>query len=267
MDLPCDSFFQKCDDMMAALFDDDDSGLGMDFDFRNDGTISPAKPTDKLQKRQRRFSPKSGTYSKQSHDLKAARSEVLAIEPIADGDMIGDGSRNCRLPTVFDSRHDLKCISADTLADVIRGSHNIGSYSIIDCRYPYEFQGGHITNADNMFKPEDLSRLFTSKSPSVLIFHCEFSIERGPAMCRNLRQKDRETNADNYPHLFYPEIYLLQDGYKSFYQTYPELCTPEGYLPMLDKGHASDLRHFRVKSKSWSVGQKSKPKKSVRLFD
>lgn len=35
MDLPCDSFFQKCDDMMAALFDDDDSGLGMDFDFRN----------------------------------------------------------------------------------------------------------------------------------------------------------------------------------------------------------------------------------------
>ncbi|XP_052099031.1 synaptic vesicular amine transporter-like [Mytilus californianus] len=187
MDLPCDSFFQKCDDMMAALFDDDDSGLGMDFDFRNDGAISPVKQTAISQKRQRRFSPETGTYSKQSHDLIAAKSE----------------------------------------------------------------------NADNMFKPEDMSRLFTDTSPTVLIFHCEFSIERGPAMCRNLRQKDRETNADNYPHLFYPEIYLLQGGYKSFYQTYPELCTAEGYLPMLDKSHASDLRHFRVKSKSWSVGQKN----------
>ena len=39
--------------------------------------------------------------------------------------------------------------------------------------------------------------------------------------CRHLRQKDREANADNYPHLYYPEVYLLQGGYKHFYEMFP----------------------------------------------
>ena len=33
MDLPCNGYLPQCDEIMAALFDD--SGLGMDFDFRN----------------------------------------------------------------------------------------------------------------------------------------------------------------------------------------------------------------------------------------
>ena len=34
MDLTCGSLIHHCDDMMETLFDED-SGLGMDFDFRN----------------------------------------------------------------------------------------------------------------------------------------------------------------------------------------------------------------------------------------
>ena len=36
-------------------------------------------------------------------------------------------------------------------------------------------------------------------------------------MARALRSKDRSVN--RYPHLHYPEIYVLKDGYKNFYNT------------------------------------------------
>ena len=35
------------------------------------------------------------------------------------------------------------------------------------------------------------------------------------------------------------------------------------YLPMLHKDHVNDLRHFRVKSKSWSAGDKPRHKSRV----
>lgn len=52
--------------------------------------------------------------------------------------------------------------------------------------------------------------------PHVLIFHCEFSSERGPKLARSLRNHDRGVNV--YPHLHYPEIYVLKDGYKEFFR-------------------------------------------------
>ena len=56
-----------------------------------------------------------------------------------------------------------------------------------------------------------------SYKPPVLVFYCEFSSERGPRMARALRSKDRSVNS--YPHLHYPEIYVLRNGYKNFYHT------------------------------------------------
>lgn len=37
---------------------------------------------------------------------------------------------------------------------------------------------------------------------------------------RFLRSQDREMNKDNYPALNFPEIYLLEGGYKAFYQAH-----------------------------------------------
>ena len=54
-----------------------------------------------------------------------------------------------------------------------------------------------------------------------IVVHCEFSLKRGPYILRRLRELDRKFNASEYPRLFYPETYLLQGGYKSFYSKFP----------------------------------------------
>lgn len=76
-------------------------------------------------------------------------------------------------------------------------SSQLARYLIIDCRFDYEFQGGHIANAINLsqtseieqalFAVDDLPTPSTSDviSPAektVLIFHCEFSAKRAPTM-------------------------------------------------------------------------------------
>ena len=36
-----------------------------------------------------------------------------------------------------------------------------------------------------------------------------------------MRKKDRERNGMDFPKLYYPELYLLDGGYKCFYEKYP----------------------------------------------
>jgi len=78
---------------------------------------------------------------------------------------------------------------------------------------------------------------------------------------RFLRRKDRDNNVNDYPHLFYPEVYLLDGGYKCFYEQFADLCLPTGYVPMLHTDHKDDLRHFRAKSLSWSNDKTRIPSK------
>ena len=40
--------------------------------------------------------------------------------------------------------------------------------------------------------------------------------------------------------------------------SFQELCEPVGYKPMLHEDHTDDLKHFRIKSKSWNDGKKTK---------
>ena len=80
-----------------------------------------------------------------------------------------------------------------------------------------------IQNAVNMYTKDAIYSLLqkkTSDAPHVLIFHCEFSSERGPKMYRFLREQDRELNKDSYPKLNYPEVYVMEGGYKAFYEKF-----------------------------------------------
>ncbi|ORX84575.1 Rhodanese-like protein, partial [Anaeromyces robustus] len=134
----------------------------------------------------------------------------------------------------------LRRISATTLSKLLQGKYKglYDEYHIIDCRFPYEYEGGHICNAKNINDPAELYNLFFNKKDYsknvIIIFHCEFSSERGPWMAQFFRKADREKNRFFYPRLHYPEVYVLKGGYKEFYNNYKEFCSPQKYVEMAD---------------------------------
>jgi len=69
-----------------------------------------------------------------------------------------------------------------------------------------------------------------NKELPLIIFHCEFSQKRGPRAFRNLRSKDRAANIANFPHLDYPEIYVLEGGYCNFYPQFPVIIIMLNYF-------------------------------------
>ncbi|XP_034474797.1 cdc25-like protein phosphatase twine [Drosophila innubila] len=186
---------------------------------------------------------------------------ALGDEP----ELIGDLSKPCALPVLLAGvRHrDLKTISCDTLARLMRGdfSQLSANYKIIDCRYPYEFDGGHIRGALNLYTRQQIKEAFPTTTGmqsqdqrSIYVFHCEFSSERGPKLLRFLRNNDRSEHTHDYPTLSYPELYLLHNGYKEFFSSHANLCEPSNYVPMLAPAHNEEYRLCRAKTKSWQCG-------------
>lgn len=96
---------------------------------------------------------------------------------------------------------------------------------VIDCRYPYEYLGGHIPGAININTPDAIDQLLLenpldASHHTCIIFHCEFSSQRAPRMALHVRNFDRLLNSERYPHLHYPEIYILDGGYKAFFDSF-----------------------------------------------
>lgn len=56
----------------------------------------------------------------------------------------------------------------------------------------------------------------------ILIFYCEFSSERGPKMYNFVRNHDRSVN--KYPHLFYPQTYVMEGGFSKFHENFRFFC-------------------------------------------
>ncbi|NXE93817.1 MPIP2 phosphatase, partial [Menura novaehollandiae] len=187
----------------------------------------------------------------------ARHEEIEKLLANDDQDLIGDFSKAHLLPMVQGKDLGLKYISPGTLVAVLTGhfSSCIESSIVVDCRYPYEYEGGHIKGAVNLPLQRDLEEflleqpivpLDTSKRV-ILIFHCEFSEERGPKMCRFLREKDRSCH--EYPQLHYPELYVLKGGYREFFLQYPSHCEPRDYRPMQHVAFKQELRKFREQSR------------------
>ncbi|KAI6250071.1 M-phase inducer phosphatase [Erysiphe necator] len=133
-------------------------------------------------------------------------------------------------------------ISQETFLQILDGefTDEFERKIIVDCRFEYEFEGGHIDGAVNYNDKELLAgQLFGSPDPrkTLLIFHCEYSAHRAPIMARHIRKQDRACNIEQYPRLTYPEIYILDGGYSAFYARNRNRCFPQNYIEMGDKDH------------------------------
>ena len=160
----------------------------------------------------------------------------------------------------------------------------IKRFHILDCRFDYEYEGGHIAGAVNVKSMDSLDELLLSEArgfhangdalptPSrsgqlgdgeqvVLVFHCEFSAKRAPTFAKHLRSRDRMLNNHLYPKIFYPEVYILEGGYSGFYSSHATRCEPQGYVPMDDPRHFqrrdNDLHDFRKfsRTRSFTYGE------------
>ena len=170
-----------------------------------------------------------------------------------------------------DSPSDLPRISKETLIGVLDGSYNqhYEKLVIVDCRFEYEYNGGHIDGAVNFNDKEELSCQLFDVEPTpkaLLIFHCEYSAHRAPIMAKYIRNKDRVMNADRYPSLTYPELYILDGGYSSFFKDYRLRCFPQDYVEMEAKEHAQACerglgkvkqRSKLVRAQTFAFGQHS----------
>lgn len=153
-------------------------------------------------------------------------------------------------------------INHDTMYQLLCGTYaaDFDDVVVVDCRFAYEFNGGHIHNALNISSQKHLESYFIhhrsllkNHGRRLVIFHCEFSIFRGPTMAQHLRKCDRILNKDNYPMLSYPDIVVLEGGYKLFYDHHKRLCSPQGYIEMKDASYEKhcefELDKIRLESK------------------
>jgi M-phase inducer tyrosine phosphatase len=133
-------------------------------------------------------------------------------------------------------------ITKETLLDVLDGKYanHYEQKMIIDCRFEYEYEGGHIDGAVN-HNDKDLLATQLFQTPmtgrTLLVFHCEYSAHRAPLMARHVRSEDRTANAEMYPRLTYPEVYILDGGYSAFFAQHRGRCYPPEYVEMSDAKH------------------------------
>jgi hypothetical protein len=59
-------------------------------------------------------------------------------------------------------------------------------------------------------------------------------------MAAQLRAHDRNIHKTCYPMLHYPQVFVIEGGYRDFYEKYPDLCS-EHYVPMLAAEHHEEM--------------------------
>ncbi|KAI0135032.1 Rhodanese-like protein [Daldinia grandis] len=178
-------------------------------------------------------------------DVVKASSEEPVSHSTLQSVMDVEESQDPILPHFYpDGENDnIPRISRDTFLDVLDGKFNdiYTQKMVIDCRFEYEYDGGHIDAAINYNDKELLAKhLFENPmdGKTLLIFHCEYSACRAPMMARHIRASDRMANAEYYPRLTYPEVYILEGGYSEFFIENRERCYPQAYVEMGAEEHA-----------------------------
>ncbi|KAL0947079.1 hypothetical protein HGRIS_013220 [Hohenbuehelia grisea] len=237
------------------------------------------------------FRPLTGATAMSIKDSPSSRFMAPGLPGFGDNEAHGK-----ILPCHRVTDDGLMRISVQTLNALLDGKYNakIADFHIIDCRFDYEYNGGHIPGAINintalaveemllglgMPKPKP-SVSGDSARKTILVFHCEFSAKRAPTFAKHLRAKDRSMNNHVYPKIHFPEVYILEGGYCQYFKASGVRCQPPAYVTMDDPSHANarreDLDHFRKakfgRHKSYTYGdggakmivsQPSQPKRNT----
>eukprot|EP00899_Mesostigma_viride_P013894 jgi/Mesvir1/22505/Mv18536-RA.1 len=149
---------------------------------------------------------------------------------------------------------------ANEVEMLLLGQRNASNFHIIDCRYPFEYNGGHIKGAINLYEPKAVEDFFEEEvgpnpdANTVIVFHCEFSQCRAPRLFKHVRSLDRRRHLANYPELSYPNMYVLLGGYKEFFKTHSHLCDPREYVAMEAPAFAEEMeRHTKEQNRIWNA--------------
>lgn len=204
------------------------------------------RPSNPFMRPRKQFRRSLSMFENPGDIMKTKESEATtfagpALQSVMDVD---ETPQQPVLPHFFgEGQPEIPRISKGTLIEILEGKfdHQYDQRMVIDCRFEYEYEGGHIDGAVNYNDKEHLAtQLFETALPgkTLLIFHCEYSAHRAPIMARFVRQQDRNANMEHYPRLSYPEVYILDGGYSSFFKEHRERCFPQNYVEMDDKAHA-----------------------------
>ena len=124
---------------------------------------------------------------------------------------------------------DLKYISAANLSRLLKTTDiENTNYTLIDCRLPFEFCRGSMTNAINLHTKEMIQHFYcmshkARSSPKVLIFYSNHVIDEALRMAYFLRTLDLKTNDSDPSKLVFPTVYLMNESFKSFQKKFPGL--------------------------------------------
>ncbi|KAJ2994480.1 cell division cycle- protein [Globomyces sp. JEL0801] len=121
-----------------------------------------------------------GGVDSSAKNISSVMHPVLADDPFCK-------SPEPLLPSFLVKKDMIRRINVETLVDIIEGKYQdlFDEFHLMDCRYPYEYNGGHVNGAKNVTSVSDIESMFFS-TPStkrtVIVFHCEYSIQRAPQM-------------------------------------------------------------------------------------
>ncbi|KAF8162904.1 hypothetical protein B0H34DRAFT_651702 [Crassisporium funariophilum] len=219
------------------------------------------------------FRPLTGATAMMSKESPSAKHMAPGLPSFGDNEASGK-----ILPCHRVTEDGLMRINPQTLDDLLDGKYNhaTNDFHVIDCRFDYEYAGGHIPGAVNINTTTAVEELLLGPSltkprpcfsgdstrKTILVFHCEFSAKRAPTFAKHLRAKDRAMNNHIYPKIHYPEVYILEGGYCQYFKSSASRCQPQAYVTMDDPIHAisrrEDLDQFRKarfgRHKSYAYG-------------
>ena len=154
--------------------------------LRNNGSPTVGhvrKPSAPVQRPRKHFRRSLSMFEHSADVMKSEKMDscLEGLPSIMDVDDL----HQLRLPHFTPAEGNIPRITKETMIDVLDGKygHCYDQSLVIDCRFEYEYKGGHIDGAINFNNKEELAtKLFEPSSApnTLLILHCEYSAHRAP---------------------------------------------------------------------------------------